>query len=151
MCVLKTTAMSVALAAGAVLLSTASVSALPLGFSAGGIELATRLDESSPLIDVRYRRGGRIGGGFGAGLGVGLLLGGFIASQPSYYYPGYPPYAYYTPAYPMYGPYYTPAYPMYGPYPPGDPAIAYCMRRFRSYDPYTMTYLGYDGFRHPCP
>ena len=28
---------------------------------------------------------------------------------------------------------------------------AYCMRRFRSYDPGTGTYLGYDGVRHPCP
>jgi hypothetical protein len=30
-------------------------------------------------------------------------------------------------------------------------AIEYCMRRYRSYDPYSMTYLGYDGLRHPCP
>ena len=30
-------------------------------------------------------------------------------------------------------------------------AINYCAQRFRSYDPYTMTYLGYDGLRHPCP
>jgi hypothetical protein len=28
---------------------------------------------------------------------------------------------------------------------------AYCMRRFRSYDPAVGTYLGYDGVRHPCP
>lgn len=32
----------------------------------------------------------------------------------------------------------------------GD-AVAYCMRRFRSYDPVSGTYLGYDGLRHPCP
>ena len=30
-------------------------------------------------------------------------------------------------------------------------AVAYCMRRFRSYDPASGTYLGYDGLRHPCP
>ena len=30
-------------------------------------------------------------------------------------------------------------------------AIGYCMRRFRSYDPQSMTYLGNDGYRHPCP
>lgn len=30
-------------------------------------------------------------------------------------------------------------------------AVDYCMRRFRSYDPQSMTYLGYDGRRHPCP
>jgi hypothetical protein len=30
-------------------------------------------------------------------------------------------------------------------------AIEYCMQRYRSYDPYSMTYMGYDGRRHPCP
>jgi hypothetical protein len=33
---------------------------------------------------------------------------------------------------------------------PGE-AIAYCMQRFKSYDPGSGTYLGYDGLRHPCP
>jgi hypothetical protein len=44
-----------------------------------------------------------------------------------------------------------PAY--YGPAPgPADAdAIAYCARRYRSYDPASQTYLGNDGFRHPCP
>jgi hypothetical protein len=28
---------------------------------------------------------------------------------------------------------------------------AYCMDRFRSYDPATGTYLGYDGNEHACP
>jgi hypothetical protein len=30
-------------------------------------------------------------------------------------------------------------------------AIEYCMRRFRSFDPASGTYLGFDGRRHPCP
>ena len=30
-------------------------------------------------------------------------------------------------------------------------ADAYCSQRFRSYDPASGTYLGYDGERHPCP
>ena len=30
-------------------------------------------------------------------------------------------------------------------------AITYCAQRFRSYDPQSMTYLGNDGLRHPCP
>ena len=30
-------------------------------------------------------------------------------------------------------------------------AIAYCAQRYRSYDPASGTYLGYDGNRHPCP
>jgi hypothetical protein len=28
---------------------------------------------------------------------------------------------------------------------------AYCAQRFRSYDPASGTYLGLDGYRHPCP
>ncbi|WP_311976942.1 BA14K family protein [Bradyrhizobium diversitatis] len=28
---------------------------------------------------------------------------------------------------------------------------AYCSQRFKSYDPASGTYLGYDGQRHPCP
>lgn len=32
-----------------------------------------------------------------------------------------------------------------------DPAwIAYCARRYRSFDPYTGTFLGIDGLRHYC-
>jgi hypothetical protein len=34
--------------------------------------------------------------------------------------------------------------------PPGDPT-AYCMQRYRSYDPKSGTYLGNDGQRHACP
>jgi len=30
-------------------------------------------------------------------------------------------------------------------------AVAYCMQRFRSYNPRTGTYTGYDGLQHPCP
>lgn len=29
--------------------------------------------------------------------------------------------------------------------------VAYCSQRFKSYDPESGTYLGYDGLRHPCP
>lgn len=89
-----------------------------------------------------------------AGAAAGLILGGLIASQGSRgpYYGGYyaPGPAYYDPG-PAY--YYAPAPTYYAPPPPryyGDP-IAYCMSRFRSYDPYSMTYMGYDGRRHPCP
>jgi len=56
-----------------------------------------------------------------AGLAAGALIGSAIASQPGAVY-------------------------VEG----GDPE-AYCFRRFKSYDPASGTYLGYDGFRHPCP
>jgi len=35
-------------------------------------------------------------------------------------------------------------------YAAGDSAD-YCKQRYRSYDPASGTYLGYDGQRHPCP
>jgi hypothetical protein len=30
-------------------------------------------------------------------------------------------------------------------------AINYCAQRYRSFDPQSMTFLGNDGYRHPCP
>jgi hypothetical protein len=68
--------------------------------------------------------GSAVGAGI-AGFAAGALIGGALASQPRYYAsPGY-----------------------YG----GSSAVAYCERRYRSYDPASGTYLGYDGYRHPCP
>ncbi|WP_136625941.1 BA14K family protein, partial [Bradyrhizobium macuxiense] len=32
-----------------------------------------------------------------------------------------------------------------------DADASYCAQRYRSYDPASGTYLGYDGRRHPCP
>jgi len=34
---------------------------------------------------------------------------------------------------------------------PAGVDASYCAQRFRSYDPATGTYLGYDGQPHPCP
>src|SRR5215469_17308054 len=94
--------------------------------------------------------GGLIGGALAAPYyyGYGPYYGGPYAYSPGPYYGG--PYAY-SP-----GPYYP------GPYTAAPPAPAapayssedsedYCAQRFRSYDPSTGTYLGYDGQRHPCP
>jgi hypothetical protein len=96
------------------------------------------------VTDVQYRRyrnGGYYGGGryYGrgwnngaavgagiAGLAAGAIIGGAIAnSQQPTYYEGVPAV--------------------------GGDAVSYCMQRFRSYDPASGTYLGYDGMRHPCP
>ena len=68
-------------------------------------------------------------------------MGTAPTSYPAPYYVAPP-----APAYYGYGP---PA-PVYGAPVAGD-AVAYCMQRFRSYDPASGTYLGYDGLRHPCP
>lgn len=101
----------------------------------------------SPLETVRYRRG------YGPAIGLGIagaLIGGAMigAAQPYGYYgrPGYYGYpGYYGPAYVV-----PPPYVVAPPY-VGGGAAAYCARRFKSYDPYSGTYLGYDGYRHPCP
>ena len=99
-----------------------------------------------------YRHGG--GGGFIPGAVAGAIVGGAIASQgyyggPGYYAPG--------PSYYQSGPgYYDDSYAEDGavavaPVAGGDDSVAYCMQTYRSYNPRTGTYLGNDGFRHPCP
>jgi hypothetical protein len=101
-----------------------------------GARLAAPLHQTQPLAtEVQYRRHGWRGHrhsydrrrhhDWGPALGAAIIGGialGALAAQPRYY------------------PYYAP-----------DDAVAYCMRRFRSYDPVSGTYLGYDGLRHPCP
>lgn len=76
--------------------------------------------------------------GPGAGFVAGAIIGGALAGGPYY-------------GAPYYGPYGPPPPVYVAPYPGGDGAVAYCMERFKSYDPASGTYLGYDGLRHPCP
>ncbi|ABD88437.1 BA14K family protein [Rhodopseudomonas palustris] len=78
----------------------------------------------------RYR-----GGGFYPGFATGAFIGGALASP--YYYGD---------------PYYYDDGPTVEVIPDvGGDSVAYCKRRYRSYDPASGTYLGYDGLRHPCP
>ena len=94
-----------------------------------------------------YARG--YGPGYGIGVGAaavatGALIGGAIATQnQGYYYPdqNYPGYS--DPGY-----VYSDAAP--AAYNNGD-SVAYCEQTYRSYDPASGSYLGYDGFRHGCP
>jgi hypothetical protein len=88
-----------------------------------------------------WRRHGRPGWGggyypyYGYGLGLGLGYG-----------LGYG----YGWGYPYYGDtYYDDAPVVYSG--GGGGGVAYCAQRFKSYDPRSGTYLGYDGRRHPCP
>lgn len=90
---------------------------------------------TAPTADARCY-GCAVGAGVAAGVIGGAIIGSAIANSRPYYY--VPP------------PYYAPPARHYYAPPPGD-AVAYCMRRFRSYDPRSGTYLGYDGYRHPCP
>ena len=72
----------------------------------------------------RGRGGGRGRGNVGAAIGAGVaigVIGGMIAADQARRQGAY-----------------------------GD-AVEYCMRRFRSYNPETGTYRGFDGLDHPCP
>jgi hypothetical protein len=64
-----------------------------------------------------------------------------------------PNYAYGPPNTPGPGPYdyYNAPGPNYAGVPMYQGAIAACQVRFRSYDPTTGTFLGFDGIRHSCP
>ncbi len=75
-----------------------------------------------------YRRsnGAAVAAGVIGGLALGAAIAGAAAAPP-------PPVAY---------------APAYAP-PPGD-WYAYCASKYRSFDPASGTYLGYDGLRHPC-
>jgi hypothetical protein len=88
-----------------------------------------------------YRHRG-YGGGFIPGAVAGAVIGGALASS-SYGYYG-PSYGYYDDGY------YDDGAVAVAP-PAGDDSVAYCMQRYKSYDPASGTYLGYDGQRHPCP
>lgn len=58
-----------------------------------------------------------------AGLAVGTIIGSAASSPSTYYYSGSP----------------------------GSAAwYRYCASRYRSFDPRSGTYLGYDGYRHYC-
>jgi hypothetical protein len=78
------------------------------------------------------RRGGwDRGGGAAAAIGALGVLGAIAGSQA------------------VEEPYYEPA-PVYALRAYGG-SVRYCMQRYRSYDPYSRTYVGYDGQRYPCP
>jgi hypothetical protein len=146
--------------AAALLAATSSWFAGSAGAAPMGAPLSLQ-DAAGPAVEmVQWRHGeghhgwggGRGGWGGPAGFAAGAIIGGAVAaSRPWYgydydYAPGYSSYGY-DPDYYDYS-YSAPrGYVMAAP----DQDVAYCMQRFRSYDPASGTYLGYDGLRHPCP
>jgi hypothetical protein len=93
-----------------------------------------------------YRHGGNFGAGVAAGV-AGAAIGGALASQAYYGGPGYYDAG---PGYYDDQSYDDSAVVAEVPAAGGGDA-AYCMQTYRSYDPQSGTYLGYDGNRHPCP
>jgi BA14K-like protein len=69
----------------------------------------------------RRDRGNALAAG-ALGLATGAIIGGAIAQSQAQAAPAY-----------------------------GGNAAAYCAQRFRSYDPASGTYVGYDGVRRACP
>jgi len=127
---------------GAAAVLAISLAPLATAASAAPITGTLAIHNAVPttIETVQWRgRGGRTwhggrnrgwGGGVVPGIIGGAIIGGMLAG-PRYYGPG--PYYYdYEPGY-------------------GGNAVGYCMQRFKSYDPGSGTYLGYDGRRHACP
>jgi hypothetical protein len=92
-----------------------------------------------------------VGAGFVAGAAVGVGAG-LLINRP-------PPRVYYAPPPPPPVVYYPAPAPAYYP-PPPPPAyydrgwteahIEWCLDRYRSYNPATNTFTGYDGYQHVC-
>ena len=90
----------------------------------GGPRYVERRYYGRPYAGRYYRRDYGYGSAAAAGaigLATGAIIGGAIAQSQAQ------------------------AAPVYG----GN--AAYCAQRYRSYDPASGTYLGFDGLRHPCP
>lgn len=137
MTVLKSLTLSALAVAGVLAVAPASAALVTRGIE----PLASTQNELVQQVQWRrhgHYRGGRYyrGGNGGAvaagvlgGLAVGAMIGAAAAAPPP------PPPGYYAPA------------PVYG---SGGDWLAYCSSKYRSFDPASGTYLGYDGYRHPC-
>jgi hypothetical protein len=151
---IRTFAVAAALAGGALFALPAA--AAPLAPAASAI--ATTRAGSDLVQSVQYyrygpryygyRRGPAVGAGIAAGILGGALAAGALAAPP-------PPPVYYAPA-PVYVEpppvVYAPAVPRaYGYSVEDTDAVAYCSRRFRSYNPETGTYIAAGGVVRACP
>ncbi|HLJ01712.1 MAG TPA: BA14K family protein [Bradyrhizobium sp.] len=119
--------------------------------------------------NAQFARGGEFRGdrdrGFGRGFGRDVGVAAGVAAGSALAYGAYDYGSYYDPYYgDSYayddGAYDDPGYAVALDQPlPVVPSIvepvvgdvSYCAQRYRSYDPASGTFLGYDGLRHPCP
>ena len=113
-----------------------------------GLTACTVLATAAPATAAPW--GWHRGWGWPGAIAAGVVGGAVAAATSPLWAPGYYDYA------PGYG--YAPGYAYAtGPYVASGPVVAqnddasYCAARFRSYDPASGTYLGFDGLRHPCP
>ncbi|HEV7258435.1 MAG TPA: BA14K family protein [Bosea sp. (in: a-proteobacteria)] len=146
---MKPLALAAALVGGA--LMAAPASAAPIG-AASAPALTTGGNDLVETVQYRryygpgygYYRGPSRGAAVGAGIAAGVLGGALAAgalAAPRYYEP--------APVYvepPVYG-----APRAYGYGAEDVDAVAYCSRRFRSYNPETGTYIAAGGVVRACP
>jgi hypothetical protein len=154
---IKSLVMAAALAGGAILVAPAS--AAPLNAAGAAPALSSTGSDLVQNVQWRrygygpryygyrgYRRGPAVGAGIAAGIIGGALAAGALAAPP-------PP-VYYEPA-PVYvAPpvVYAPPVPRaYGYSVEDTDAVAYCSRRFKSYNPKTGTYIAKGGVVRACP
>jgi hypothetical protein len=97
-------------------------------------QTAIQAPHQESVQQVYWRGGGAVAAGVIGGLALGAIIGGAANAY------GPPPPGYYAPPPAYYAP----------PPPPAGDWYAYCASKYRSFDPASGTYLGYDGLRHPC-
>lgn len=115
-------ALGLSVMASSALLAASPAAAAP----ARNIAIAGELQKSL-VHDVRSRRGAAVAAGVLGGLAVGAMIGAATAAPPP------PPPGYYGRTYYV-----------------DDDWYAYCASKYRSFDPATGTFMGYDGIRRPC-
>lgn len=136
-------------------LIAAIVGASPILATAGAAEARQSYKNGKPVY-TRNNGNGTNWQGVGAGLAAGAALGlgaGLLINRPPppppvYYAPPRPPVVYYP----------APARAYYPPPPPPayydrrwtEAHIEWCLSRYRSYNPATNTFTGYDGYQHEC-
>ena len=134
-----------------------AVAATTLTATAGVVEARDRYRDGywGDAGDGYYRKPRRhhrdrdalIGGALG--LATGVIIGGALASQPRYSEPRYVEPDYYPEPEPRViyrrQPVYTPSYE-----PWSQSWYDYCSQRYRSFNPRSGTYVGYDGREHFC-
>lgn len=125
---LRTLTLTAVVVSASALAWLSPAAAAPMGVSAGSIPAIAQAQQDKMVIQVQRRgrggfRGGRRGGR-GGGVGAGVAAGVAVGIIGGMIAAGAAQH---------------------------QQAVEYCMRRYRSYDPESGTYLGFDGLRHPCP
>lgn len=120
-------------------------SKLLAGTAALALAACTTAMSAAPAAAAPW--GGHGGFGWGGAVAAGVIGGAVAAATSPLWAPGYYDY---DPGY-AYPPVAAPAYTYDYVAPAAGGSSDWCAARFRSYNPATGMYLGYDGQYHPCP